>query len=53
MMEQKIHIALQFNLATGKVGQNPPPKIEFYRYCKGLHVDFMHIFGEEKKAITP
>ena len=30
------------NHSVRKISLNPPPKIEFHRYCKGLYANFMH-----------
>ena len=34
--------------ATLHSDRNPPPKIEFHRYCKGLYANFMYPLVKKK-----
>jgi len=45
-MEQEIHITVRFNLATGKVGPNPPGGVGA-ELTSPTVVELIHGFGRE------
>jgi len=42
------YVWLSRSLSISANTLNPPPKIEFHRYCKGLYANFMHPLVKKK-----